>query len=415
MQEANRETKNRAFKPIHFFIITIASIFVVEIFVMLLLSILPETSPYFEAIIDSLLLTTIVLPFLYLLFLRPMYSYIKERESAEEALQESHGALENRVAERTDELKGANQVLQAEIAVRKLVEESLKESKEQYRAVIQTAVDAVISADHSGKVVSWNRSAQTIFGYEEEEVLGRQLTILMPERYREAHTKGMMRLGLTGEPHIIGEIVRLHGLRKDGSEFPLELSLTSWETEKGKYYTGIIRDITEHVQLEKDLRETATTDKLTKAYNRVKFEEIIAIELERTTRYNHPLSIVIVDIDDFKKVNDTCGHLVGDYALKAVAGILQSHMRKINHLIRWGGDEFVIIPVETGLDGARIFSERLRQAIESFDFGKAGKITVSIGIALFNKDDTEDTFLQRADDALYKAKEAGGNCVEASG
>ena len=80
---------------------------------------------------------------------------------------------------------------------------------------------------------------------------------------------------------------------------------------------------------------------------------------------------------------------------------------------RWGGDEFIIVPVETGIDGAKIFSERLRQAIEAYNFGKAGKITVSIGIALFHKNDTEESFLQRADGALYKAKEAGGNRVEA--
>jgi diguanylate cyclase (GGDEF)-like protein len=166
--------------------------------------------------------------------------------------------------------------------------------------------------------------------------------------------------------------------------------------------------------MEDELNKLVITDKLTKAYNRVKFEEVIAIEMERASRYNHPLSILIIDIDDFKNVNDTCGHLAGDYVLKAVADILQSHMRKLNHLIRWGGDEFIIVPVETGLDGASIFSERLRQAIESFDFGKAGKITVSIGIALFNKDDTEDTFLKRADDALYKAKASGGNRVETS-
>jgi diguanylate cyclase (GGDEF)-like protein/PAS domain S-box-containing protein len=193
-----------------------------------------------------------------------------------------------------------------------------------------------------------------------------------------------------------------------------ELRLLSDDDGSPVEIVGSWLDITERVQLEEELKKTATIDKLTKAYNRVKFEEIIAIEMERATRYNHPLSILIIDIDDFKNVNDTCGHLAGDYVLKAISDILQSHMRKINHLIRWGGDEFIIVPVETGLDGASIFSERLRQAIDSFDFGKAGNITVSIGIALFNKDDTEDTFLKRADDALYKAKASGGNCVEAS-
>lgn len=191
-----------------------------------------------------------------------------------------------------------------------------------------------------------------------------------------------------------------------------ELRLFSDDDGKPKEIVGSWLDITERVKLEEELRKTATTDKLTKAYNRVKFEEIVAVEMERARRYNRPLSMLIFDIDNFKDVNDTYGHLAGDYALKSIADIVRSQMRKINHLIRWGGDEFVVIPVETDLEGARVLSERIREAIESFDFDEAGKITVSIGTALFDEADTEDDFLKRADDALYKAKEAGGNRVE---
>jgi diguanylate cyclase (GGDEF)-like protein/PAS domain S-box-containing protein len=190
-----------------------------------------------------------------------------------------------------------------------------------------------------------------------------------------------------------------------------ELRLFSGDDAIPTEIVGSWLDITKRVQLEEELRKTATTDKLTKAYNRVKFEEIVAEEMERARRYNRPLSMLIFDIDKFKEVNDTYGHLVGDYALKTIADIVRSQMRKINHLVRWGGDEFVVIPVETGLEGTRVLSERIREAISSFDFDEAGKITVSIGTAQFDKADTEDDFLKRADDALYKAKEAGGNCV----
>jgi diguanylate cyclase (GGDEF)-like protein len=177
--------------------------------------------------------------------------------------------------------------------------------------------------------------------------------------------------------------------------------------------TALERSETERKLLEEEHKKLVITDKLTKAYNRPKFEEIIAIEIERAKRFDHPLSMLMFDIDGFKKVNDTFGHLIGDYVLKTIADIIRANTRKINHLIRWGGDEFVIIPVETGLEGARVLSERLRNAIESFDFYKAGKITVSFGIAQFEKDDTEDAFLKRADDALYKSKASGGNRVEA--
>jgi PAS domain S-box-containing protein len=112
---------------------------------------------------------------------------------------------------------------------RKQAEEVLRESEERFRSVAQSAIDAIISADGRGNIVSWNRGAQTIFGYTEEEVLGEPLTLLMPERYREAHQSGLERMQSTGESRVIGKTVELHGLRKDGSEFPLALSLATWQ------------------------------------------------------------------------------------------------------------------------------------------------------------------------------------------
>jgi len=174
------------------------------------------------------------------------------------------------------------------------------------------------------------------------------------------------------------------------------------------------KHIIELERIKVDLKEVATTDKLTQAYNRAKFDEIIALEIERAKRFNHPLSILMFDIDDFKKVNDTYGHAYGDYVLKNIADIARGHTRKINHLIRWGGDEFIVVPLETDLEGARVLSERLRSAVDSFSFDKAGNITASFGVAQHKDDDTEDAFLKRVDDALYNAKKYGGNRVETS-
>ncbi|MDQ6695737.1 MAG: PAS domain S-box protein [Chloroflexota bacterium] len=134
--------------------------------------------------------------------------------------------------------------------------EMLRESELKLRSVAQSAIDAIIVADSKGDICSWNRGAQLIFGYSEEEVLGKPLTILMPERYREAHQIGMERVSTTGETHIIGQIVELHGLRKDGSEFPLELSTGTWDTASGAFYTGIIRDTTTRKRVEEALSES---------------------------------------------------------------------------------------------------------------------------------------------------------------
>ncbi|HYP18645.1 MAG TPA: PAS domain S-box protein, partial [Chloroflexia bacterium] len=125
--------------------------------------------------------------------------------------------------------------------------------QEQFRAVADSASDAIISADASGNVVYWNRAAETVFGYSVEEALGRPLDFIMPERYRDAHHAGMARANSGGPSHVIGRTVELHGLRKGGVEFPLELSLSTWSVDGSVFYTGIIRDITERKQVEREL------------------------------------------------------------------------------------------------------------------------------------------------------------------
>ncbi len=173
-----------------------------------------------------------------------MLTQIQERDTA---LQRAHDELEKRVEERTKEL-------QEEISERKRAEEALRESEARFRSVAQSANDAIISADSSGNIVSWNRGAQTIFGYTEREVLGKPLTVLMPERYRDAHQKGVERMSLTGQSRIIGKTIELYGVRKDGSEFPFELSLATFKTGEGTFFSGILRDITERKRAEEEIR-----------------------------------------------------------------------------------------------------------------------------------------------------------------
>lgn len=139
------------------------------------------------------------------------------------------------------------------VAERERAQAALRESELRFRSVTQSAIDAIISADSQGLIVTWNVGAQAIFGYAEEEVRGRPLSIIMPERYRAAHQRGMERMNHTGQAKVIGKLLELHGLRKDGTEFPLELSLGTWETEAGRFYSGVLRDITERKRVEERL------------------------------------------------------------------------------------------------------------------------------------------------------------------
>jgi PAS domain S-box-containing protein len=128
--------------------------------------------------------------------------------------------------------------------------ESLEKSEEQYRSLMQSATDAIIIADSDGRITSWNRGAERMFGYGDDEVQGERISMLMPEEYRPRHTAGIKRFMETSEPRIIGRTVEMSGLRRDGSVFPMELSLSTWSTRDGTFFTGIIRDITERKKTE---------------------------------------------------------------------------------------------------------------------------------------------------------------------
>ncbi|MBI4458993.1 MAG: PAS domain S-box protein, partial [Acidobacteria bacterium] len=138
---------------------------------------------------------------------------------------------------------------------RKRAEQILRSSEERFRAVAETANDPIISANTEGNIIYWNQGAERTFGYGGSELIGKPLTLLMPERFHGAHRQGLRRYLLTGEAHVIGKTVELAGRRKDGSEFPLELSLASWKTSEGTFFTGVIRDITERKESEEALRK----------------------------------------------------------------------------------------------------------------------------------------------------------------
>ncbi len=142
-----------------------------------------------------------------------------------------------------------------DITERNKVEEALRENEEKFRSVIETANDAIVSIDAEGVFIFWNKSAEKIFGYSEKEILGKSISLIIPERYQDIHKNGMKRLKKEGKSGIIGETEEVTGLRKDGKEIPLELSMAGWKTSNGNFYTSIIRDITDRKQFEEELKK----------------------------------------------------------------------------------------------------------------------------------------------------------------
>jgi PAS domain S-box-containing protein len=151
------------------------------------------------------------------------------------------------------EVKRSRENLEGQVVERT---RELRDSEARLRAVTETAHDAIVAADGNGNIAYWNPGAGHMFGYEASEVIGQPLTMLMPERYQEDHRRGIQRYTETSEMRVVGRTVELHGRRKNGAEFPLELSLAAARTAAGVSFTGVIRDITERKRIEQALRET---------------------------------------------------------------------------------------------------------------------------------------------------------------
>ncbi len=163
-----------------------------------------------------------------------------------------------------------------------------------------------------------------------------------------------------------------------------------------------------------ELRKLATTDVLTQLNNRSKIDSEITMKYEIFKRYKRVFSIILIDVDFFKQVNDTHGHLIGDYVLKVIAQILKNNVRSIDVVGRWGGEEFLIICGETNIDGAYNLAEHIRKIIESCQFEYVKHKTASFGIAQIDDTLSIDALIKKADDALYKAKNSGRNkCIKA--
>ncbi len=297
-----------------------------------------------------------------------------------------------------------------DVTERKRAEEAIRESQERFRSVAHAANDAIISADCSGRIISWNKGAHTIFGYSEEEALGEPLIMLMPERYRDAHQKGFERFYSTGESRIIGKTVELDGLRKDGTEFPVELSISTWGSGNTRYCSGIIRDISGRKLAEEKIKHMAYHDPLTDLPNRAMFFDRLYQAILAGQRENSPVALLILDLDGFKEINDTAGHHYGDLMLQAVGLRLSGVVRKSDTVARLGGDEFALLLPGTNMEGATLIVHKILETIKTpFSLeGRVFNIGVSIGIALFPEHSEDSSLLmQKADMAMYKAKESG--------
>jgi len=289
----------------------------------------------------------------------------------------------------------------------------LREREEVLRSITGAAQDAIIMIDGSGSITYWNRAAQLILGYVEEEAMGRKLhELIVPSRFDKQYEDPFTHFTLTGTGAYIGKSTELTALRRDGVEIPVDVSLSAVNLHGQWNAIGILSDISERKSAEAALQKLATTDPLTGISNRRKFNETLAVEIERSERHGIPLALILMDIDHFKNVNDTYGHPTGDSVLAEFARIIEANIRINDEFARWGGEEFILLSPHIEVEKVLQFGNKLRNEIEKFKFTDVGKVTCSMGATSYHFGETIQELVARVDSALYKAKQNGRNRVE---
>lgn len=284
-----------------------------------------------------------------------------------------------------------------------------REEIEKLSKVVEQIDDSVVITDKAGTITYVNQAFCDHTGYLKSEVLGENPSLFKSDKHDDKFYEGLWRTILDGDI-FRGMIVNI---KKNGDLYYENKTITPLKDDKN-HIIGFVssgKDVTEETLLYQEIERMATIDKLTGLCNRHKFEELFALEAEKSIRFSLPLSIILIDIDHFKSVNDTYGHDVGDEVLKCLADILQESIRKIDIVARWGGEEFLVLCSGTDLNQTRKLAEKLCKVVESASFPTIGHVTISLGVSTFKKHDTFSKLFKDADRGLYHAKERGRNQV----
>ncbi len=290
----------------------------------------------------------------------------------------------------------------------------LEKSQHQLQAIIHNAMDGIITINEDRAILGFNPAAEQIFGYSQQEALGQNVNILMPEPTRSEHDGYVGRYIETGQARIMGVSGReVTAMRKNGEQFPMEISISEMLLGGMKYFVGIVRDITERKQAEQKIAHLAHYDYLTDLPNRAMFLNCLEHSILLAKRNSYKAAVLFLDLDGFKRINDTLGHDAGDLLLQGVSKRLKEIIRASDTVARVGGDEFTFVlnNVESNASVALVAEKIIAALGQPFELkGQRCHVGGSIGISIF-PDDSGDigTLVKQADEAMYLAKQSGKN------
>ncbi|CAA7625074.1 Diguanylate cyclase with hemerythrin-like metal-binding domain-containing protein [Magnetospirillum sp. SS-4] len=325
-----------------------------------------------------------------------------------------------------------------DLTERKQVEETLRNRETLIRTIYDTSSVAIFFINATGRICHANRRMAEMFRLSMDRLIGADYVSLVHPAERDDARQNMHR-------HLSRDIADVNLVRRywreDGTEFWGQLTANRMldNPRDGAGLVCVVMDISERkaaeealversreletlnqelaaantrlASVQQELERLAMRDTLTGAWNRRYLSEIAQQEILRLDRYGHPVSVIFIDLDHFKAINDSHGHAVGDIVIQGFCDIARRCMRITDMLGRWGGEEFVIIMPNSGLMIASLLAERIRAAMAAHSFPQAGGVTASFGVAECRRDESWETWLERADAALYAAKKAGRNRV----
>ena len=298
----------------------------------------------------------------------------------------------------------------------RVVNYKLEESRKFLSDLFEVAPDAMMIVDENGIINEANQQAQDLFCLDDECLMGKSVESLIPNRFREQHTKKRSNAFVATESRTLMSTVELYALDKDKNEIPVDISLNFTKRNDQKYAIVIVRNITEQKLAEERIQYLAQYDQLTKLPNRVLFNDRLQHSVERAQRNKKKIGLMFLDLDGFKNINDSLGHQAGDELLQVIAGRLLNIIRTEDTVARLGGDEFTMILEELEhSDHAVVVAKKVLQVVGEVIYLSGHEVTVgvSIGISIYPDNGKDaNSLINNADKAMYEAKRHGKNCYK---